>query len=89
MRRVREELLPLAAAGLDAWGVEPSDRDRCLSVIEERCRRHVNGASWQVAAYHRARESGLDRGKALAAVTRGYVERADEGAPVHTWTPGP
>ncbi|WP_149561577.1 glutamate--cysteine ligase [Streptomyces cacaoi] len=89
VRLVREELLPLAAAGLDAWGVEPSDRDRCLSVIEERCRRHVNGASWQVAAYHRARESGLDRGKALAAVTRGYVERADEGAPVHTWTPGP
>ncbi|HCA84405.1 MAG TPA: glutamate--cysteine ligase, partial [Streptomyces sp.] len=43
VRLVREELLPLAAAGLDAWGVEPADRDRYLGIIEERCRRRVNG----------------------------------------------
>ncbi|GAA4957338.1 hypothetical protein GCM10023238_25020 [Streptomyces heliomycini] len=36
---VRDELLPLAEAGLDAWGIEPADRDRYLGVIEERCRR--------------------------------------------------
>lgn len=35
---VRDELLPLAAAGLDAWGVEPADRDYYLGVIEDRCR---------------------------------------------------
>jgi hypothetical protein len=82
---VRGELLPLAAAGLDAWGVEPADRDRYLSVIEERCRLRVNGASWQAAAYRRAVESGLDREKALAAVTRAYSDRAADGAAVHTW----
>lgn len=32
---VRDELLPLAAAGLDAWNIEPSDRD-LTGVIEER-----------------------------------------------------
>jgi gamma-glutamyl:cysteine ligase YbdK (ATP-grasp superfamily) len=88
VRLVQEELLPLAAAGLDAWGVESTDRDRCLKVIEERCRRRVNGASWQAAAYRRAVDSGLDRGKALAAVTRRYAELARTGEPVHDWPVG-
>ncbi|UQI44778.1 glutamate--cysteine ligase [Streptomyces sp. HU2014] len=88
VRLVQEELLPLAAAGLDAWGVEPADRDRYLGVVGERCRRRVNGASWQVDTYHRALEQGLDRDKALAATTRRYCELMRTGEPVHTWPPG-
>jgi hypothetical protein len=82
---VQEELLPLAAAGLDAWAVAPADRDRFLGVIEERCRLQVNGASWQAAAFHRAEESGLDRHSALAAMTRRYCELMRSGEPVHSW----
>lgn len=85
---VRDELLPLAAAGLDAWGVEPADRDFYLGVIEERCRRRVNGASWQAATYHQALETGLDREAALAATTRRYAELMHAGEPVHTWPVG-
>ncbi|MCF3124298.1 glutamate--cysteine ligase [Streptomyces arenae] len=85
---VRDELLPLAAAGLDAWGVEPADRDLYLGVIEERCRRRVNGASWQAATYHRALERGLGREDALAATTKRYFELMHEGEPVHTWPVG-
>lgn len=85
VRLVQEELLPLAASGLDAWGVEPADRDRYLGVVEERCRQRVNGASWQSAVYHRAREAGLGREKALTAMTRRYCELAGTGAPVHDW----
>ncbi|MFF2026364.1 glutamate-cysteine ligase family protein [Streptomyces sp. NPDC058171] len=85
---VLEELLPLAAGGLDAWGVEPADRDRYLGVIEERCRQRVNGASWQTTTFHRARESGLDRHAALAATTRRYCELMHAGQPVHTWPVG-
>ncbi|MFF1380883.1 glutamate--cysteine ligase [Streptomyces sp. NPDC058308] len=85
---VREELLPLAAAGLDAWGVEAADRALYLGVIEERCRRRVNGASWQATTYHRARESGLSREEALAATTRRYCELMHAGEPVHTWPVG-
>ena len=88
VRLVQEELLPMAAAGLEAWGVERADRDRYLKVIEDRCRYRVNGASWQAAAYHRAVDSGLDREKALAAVTRRYCELARTGEPVHTWPIG-
>ncbi|HET7666048.1 MAG TPA: hypothetical protein VFK56_08270, partial [Mycobacterium sp.] len=37
-RLVGEVLLPTAAAGLDAWGVDADDRDRYLGVIEARVR---------------------------------------------------
>ncbi|MBI0381424.1 glutamate--cysteine ligase [Streptomyces asiaticus] len=85
VRLVREELLPLAASGLDSWGVEPADRDRYLGVIEERCKLGVNGASWQAATYHRALGGGLDRDAALAAMTRRYCALMRTDAPVHTW----
>ncbi|QDY75765.1 glutamate--cysteine ligase [Streptomyces qinzhouensis] len=89
---VRDELLPLAAAGLDAWNVAPADRDHYLGVIEERCKRRMNGASWQAETFHRAREAGLERDAALAATTRRYCELMHRGDPVHTWPvgfPGP
>ncbi len=82
---VRRELLPLAAAGLDAWGVEPADRDLYLGIIEDRCARRVNGASWQAAAFHHALRQGLDRDAALTAMTRRYSELMHAGDPVHTW----
>ncbi|MFI1959386.1 glutamate--cysteine ligase [Streptomyces althioticus] len=85
---VREELLPLAEAGLDAWGIEPADRDRYLGVIEERCRRRVNGASWQAATFHRALDAGLGREEALAATTRRYRDLTKQGEPLHTWPVG-
>ncbi|KOT37067.1 glutamate--cysteine ligase [Streptomyces caelestis] len=85
---VRDELLPLAEAGLDAWGIEPADRDRYLGVIEERCRRRVNGATWQAATFHRALELGLGREAALAATTLRYRELMQQGDPVHSWPVG-
>ncbi|GAA2284635.1 hypothetical protein GCM10010145_56320 [Streptomyces ruber] len=85
---VRDELLPLAEAGLDAWGIEPVDRDFYLGVIEERCRRRVNGASWQAETFHRALEKGLGRDAALAATTRRYAELMHAGEPVHSWPVG-
>lgn len=85
---VRDELLPLAEAGLNAWGVEPVDRDFYLSVIEERCRRRVNGASWQVETFHQALSKGVGRDTALAATTRRYCELMHSGEPVHSWPVG-
>ncbi|WP_030263883.1 glutamate-cysteine ligase family protein [Streptomyces violens] len=85
VRLVLQELLPMAAAGLDGWGVAPADRDHYLGVIEARCRRRVNGASWQAAAFHRALQGGLEREEALAAMTRRYSELMHEGRPVHEW----
>ncbi|MFE5619652.1 glutamate-cysteine ligase family protein [Streptomyces sp. NPDC056463] len=88
VRLVLDELLPLAAAGLDAWHVEPADRDFYLGVIEQRCRGRVNGASWQADTFHKALESGLGRDAALAATTRRYAELMHGGEPVHRWPVG-
>ncbi|MFJ6216929.1 glutamate--cysteine ligase [Streptomyces sp. NPDC092296] len=83
---VLEELLPLAAQGLDAWGVEAADRDRYLGIVEARCRRRTNGAAWQSAAFHHFRDRlGQDRQTALASMTRRYMEYMRGGEPVHTW----
>jgi gamma-glutamyl:cysteine ligase YbdK (ATP-grasp superfamily) len=82
---IRDELLPLAAAGLDAWGIDPADRDHYLGIIEQRCRRRTNGARWQADAFHHYLERGLDRRAALAAMTQRYRALSTEGAPVHTW----
>src|SRR5579875_687897 len=43
-------LLPLAARGLERWGVAGDDARRMLSVIEQRCLTGATGASWQCAA---------------------------------------
>ncbi|WP_128382198.1 glutamate--cysteine ligase [Streptomyces cavernae] len=85
---VLDELLPLAAAGLDAWGVEPVDRDFYLGVIEQRCRLRVNGATWQSTTFHRSLKSGLEREAALAATTQRYCELMHAGDPVHSWPVG-
>ncbi|WP_026923573.1 glutamate--cysteine ligase [Glycomyces arizonensis] len=83
---VLEELLPLAAEGLASLGVVRGDAERFLGVIEQRCRRGVNGASWQVArvqvAEHRQR---LERGDALRAMVLDYAAQSADGRPVHEW----
>jgi hypothetical protein len=84
-RLTLDELLPAAAAGLDAWGVNPGDRDRYLGVIESRVRRRQTGAAWQVQMVRRLQERGLERVAALHEMTRRYVEHAHTGAPVHEW----
>jgi hypothetical protein len=81
----REVLLPAAAAGLDAWGVDTDDRDRYLGVIEARVRSGRTGAAWQTQVVRYLEEHGLQRNTALHEMTRRYAEHARTGAPVHEW----
>ncbi|GAA3449195.1 glutamate-cysteine ligase family protein [Dactylosporangium matsuzakiense] len=83
---VLDELLPLAAAGLDRFGVDPATRDRLLGVIEGRCRTGQNGATWQTrVVQHFEEHEGLDRQKALQKMLQRYAEGLHENVPVHTW----
>ncbi|QSB05017.1 glutamate--cysteine ligase [Natronoglycomyces albus] len=81
-----ETLLPAAEQGLSAMGVAAEDSARYLGIIEQRCRRGVNGASWQVArvamAEHRDR---LERHDALRAMMLDYIAQSSTGLPVHEW----
>ena len=75
---VLRRLLPMAAEGLDRWGVAAQHRDRLLEIIAQRCRTGRNGASWQVAATRRHRGS-------LPSMLNEYRERMHSNEPVHTW----
>jgi hypothetical protein len=81
---VLRHLLPMAHRGLDEWGVAASDRDRLLSIVEGRCLKEVNGASWQASTFHRLFEDH-DRPEALRQMMCGYVEHMHSNEPVHTW----
>jgi hypothetical protein len=79
-------LLPLAARGLDRWGVDSADASRLLATIEQRCLTGQNGASWQVRTVRQLEASGIsDRSQALRLMTQGYIERMSSGEPVHSW----
>jgi hypothetical protein len=67
-RLTREVLLPAAAAGLDAWGVDPDDRDRYLGVIEARVRCGRTGAVWQTEMVRHLEERGLERVAAIPSI---------------------
>jgi Glutamate-cysteine ligase family 2(GCS2) len=83
---VLRHLLPLAARGLSRWGVAADDANRLLSIIEQRCLRGQNGASWQVASVHRLQDGGpADRDEALRLMTQDYIGRMNSQEPVHTW----
>ncbi len=84
---VLRRLLEIAAAGLDAWGVDPADRDRLLGIVERRCVTGSNGATWQAQAFHHFYEQRrLDRADALREMTLAYREHMHSNVPVHEWT---
>jgi hypothetical protein len=83
---VVRRLLPRAAEGLDRWGVDPSERDRLLGIIEQRCLTGRNGATWQAETFHWLFDSGArERFDALREVVRLYSEHMHENIPVHEW----
>nr|WP_274635890.1 glutamate-cysteine ligase family protein [Microbacterium bovistercoris] len=82
---ILRRLLPLADEGLSLWGVSAAVRDRYLTIVEERCKRRVNGASWQVAAVRALEDRGMDRDRALTEMLALYAEGMHANEPVHTW----
>ena len=83
---VLDVLLPRAATGLDRFGVAPSERDRLLGIIEQRCRTRRNGAVWQTRSVWTAEhEHGLGRSAALHRMLQRYGELQRTNEPVHTW----
>ncbi len=74
-----EELLPLARRGLQSYGIPAVDIDDYLGVIEARVETTQNGATWQ-------RRWVAKHGLHPNALVMAYLERQDQGDPVHTWT---
>ena len=83
---VLNHLLPKAYAGLDKLDVAPDVRDRLLGIIDARCRRGRNGATWQIETVGALEAAGLSRPAALREMLRRYAYRWQSNEPVHTWT---
>ncbi|HET9871235.1 MAG TPA: glutamate--cysteine ligase [Propionibacteriaceae bacterium] len=82
---VLRKLLPLAMKGLQSWGVDDAEGGRLLDVIERRCLRAANGATWQTAEVSRREASGQDRREALRGMLGSYLNHMHSNEPVHTW----
>ena len=82
---VVRKLLPLAARGLQSWGVEDAESGRLLDVIERRCLHAANGATWQTAEVSRREAAGDNSREALRGMLSSYLEHMHSNEPVHTW----
>ncbi len=83
---VLRRLLPRAVEGLNKWGLEADERDRLMSIIEQRCLTGRNGATWQTQTFHRLFDAGsMDRFDALREVVRRYSVHMHDNRPVHEW----
>lgn len=82
---VVRKLLPMAAEGLRHWDVEESEIGRLLDIIERRCLRAANGATWQTAEVARREAAGADRREALCGMLAAYLDRMHSNEPVHLW----
>jgi hypothetical protein len=82
---VVRRLLPMAAEGLRLWGVADSESARLLTVIEQRCLRAANGATWQTAEVSRRERAGASRPEALRGMLGTYLELMHSNEPVHEW----
>jgi len=82
---VLRRLLPMAAEGLHAWGVDTEQASRLLGIIEQRCLTSRTGAGWQIATTTALEDGGADRPEALRQMTQRYIEHMHTNEPVHTW----
>ncbi len=77
-------LIPLAETALKAHGVDASDVDRCLGIVDRRVRQGLTGAEWQLRSYAALPRRGTMSEK-LNAVTGATVARQKSGKPVADW----
>lgn len=77
-------LLPVAARGLRAAGVDSAEVHRLLSVIEGRTRSGQTGAFWQRQTLLRL-EATVPRERALELLVTRYLQLSEAGDPVHLW----
>ena len=78
------ELLPAARDGLRARGIDGSDIDRYLGVVEERVRSGMTGSRWMIESLA-AMDPNARADARYRSLTSTMLERSHEGKPVHTW----
>lgn len=75
---ILEQLLPLAAQGLDKLAIKRSDADKYLAVIEQRVKQSMTGSDWQRAFV-------AQHGQDFQNLTRHYLYHQQRGKVVSQW----
>lgn len=83
-RIILEELLPLAAEGLQKCGFTSEQSASYLSIIERRVTGHSNGACWTIRNFRNLRER-YGAGVAVREVTDAMIQGQEADIPVHEW----
>jgi len=81
---ILSELLPLARLGLEKQKVDKTDIDKYLGIIEERAKRHANGARWQLRAFTNLKKT-VSIDEAVSVMTASIIKNQGKGIPVHAW----
>ena len=84
---ILDHLLSFARQGLETAGVDASDIDRYLGVIEKRVQSGQTGAQWMLRSLAATQGHGSHLTKAMGyrSLTATMLQRQKEGKPVHTW----
>ena len=78
------DLLPRADEGLASIGIDKTERDHYLNIIEHRLASRQTGASWQLSAFQRL-SANLAPHHVLPELCRQYYQRSLDGQPVANW----
>ncbi len=80
---ILDHLLSLARQGLESAGVDTSDIDKYLAVINERVQSGRTGAQWMLKSL--AVPANGSKDMRYRTLTSTILQRQKEGRPVHTW----
>lgn len=80
---VKDELLPMARAGLEKAHIDPQDIARFLGVIEQRIEGHTP-AQWLIRSYRNLKKQ-MKKSDALTALTRATYDQQQTNRPAHLW----
>ena len=81
---ISKELLPIARLGLESRNINSGDIDKYLGIIEERVKRHTNGARWILRTFTKfKKETSVD--ESLTTVTAAIYHNQTQSKPVHEW----
>ena len=81
-----ERLIPAAREGLLARGIDSSDVDRYIGVVEQRVRKQMTGSQWAIQSIAQM-PTNAPRDSRSRALTNAMLEHQEAGEPVYMWEP--
>jgi len=81
---ILDHLLPLARQGLQSAGIDSSEIDKYLGLIDERVQSRRTGAQWILRSLAATEHLG-PKDMRYRSLTSTMLQQQKEGKPVHTW----